>query len=329
MRILYLGSGAFGLPTLAALAREHTLAGVVTQPDRPAGRGGRPTPTPVARWAEAEAPGVELFKPDRINDADWTERVRGVEADAWVVIAFGQKLGGALLSDRFAFNLHASLLPRWRGAAPINWAVLAGDARTGNSVITIADRMDAGLVLAQSERPIEPRRTAGELHDLLAGDGPALVLGVLEDHARGEIRGAPQEESAVTHAPKLSKADAWVDFTARAEACRARVHGLTPWPGVSVEHAGTALKVLRVAAEAAPRGTSAAPGTLVDRRQGLIACGEGVLRLLEVQPAGGRAMTWAQFANGREVREGGAVVPGRPVPEAPGAEPGRPAEAET
>ena len=330
MRIVYLGSGAFGLPTLAALAAEHTLTGIVTQPDRPAGRGGKPTPTPVAQWAARHAadlsPETQLLKPDRINDRGWTDRVRALDADAWVVIAFGQKLGRGLIADRFACNLHASLLPRWRGAAPINAAVLAGDTRTGNTVITIADRMDAGLILGRSQRPIEPHQTAGELHDLLAGDGPALMLDVLARHARGEsveIMGEEQQEDLVTLAPKLSKADAWIDFADTADACRARVHGLTPWPGVAVEHAGTRFKILRTAAETAPDLANAPPGTqpgtqpstLIDAQQGLVACGSGALRLLDVQPEGGRAMTWAQFANGRAVRAGEPVITTRPVPD--------------
>src|SRR5262245_32820260 len=137
------------------------------------------TPTPVGAWATSNLSGVPLLKPAKVNDPAIVAQVRAVPARAWVVIAFGQKLGRPLLEGAFAVNLHASLLPRWRGAAPINAAILAGDAQTGNSVITLADRMDAGLVLAQSRRDIEPEQTAGELHDLLAADGPALISSVL------------------------------------------------------------------------------------------------------------------------------------------------------
>src|SRR5690606_37944755 len=139
---------------------------VVTQPDRPAGRGRAPAPTPIGAWAAAEVEAGRLapeqvVKPESVNEDSVREFILAVDADAWVVIAFGQKLGRRLLDGRFAINLHASLLPRWRGAAPINAALLAGDAETGNSVITLADRMDAGLVLGQSRRPIDPSVTAG------------------------------------------------------------------------------------------------------------------------------------------------------------------------
>jgi methionyl-tRNA formyltransferase len=154
VNLVFLGSGAFGLPTLIALSRTHTLRAIISQPDRPAGRGGALTPTPVSAFAPRLLPTIPLHKPERINDA--AAQIRAYNADAWVVIAFGQKLGPALLDGVFAINLHASLLPRWRGAAPINAAILAGDARTGNSVITLAQRMDSGQILAQSECPIDP-----------------------------------------------------------------------------------------------------------------------------------------------------------------------------
>ena len=140
MRVVFLGSGAFGVPTLEAIAREHDLRAIVTQPDKPAGRNRALTPTPVGAWRDEHAPETPVFKPHDINNPDAPDALRAVrtiEADAWVVIAYGQKLGELLLEDRFAINLHASLLPRWRGAAPINHAFLAGDAETGNSVITI------------------------------------------------------------------------------------------------------------------------------------------------------------------------------------------------
>ena len=306
MRIVFLGSGAFGLPTLDALAREHEVALVVTQPDRKAGRGGKLTPTPVGEWAASED--LPLIKPERVNEVSVVEQIRSTPADAWVVIAFGQKLGKALLADRFAVNLHASRLPRWRGAAPINAAILAGDATTGNSVITLADRMDAGLVLAQSERPIEATQTAGELHDLLAADGPGLVLQVLSDHATGSAQTVQQDEALVTLAPKLSRADAWIDPADTAEACRRRINGLSPWPGVQAVLGGVQLKLLRAQAEESDAMTSQ-PGSLLDPATGRFACGRGVLQLLQVQPAGKRPMGWTDFARGRPLKPGTLLEP--------------------
>jgi methionyl-tRNA formyltransferase len=312
MRVVFLGSGAFGLPTLERLAQRHEVVGVVTQPDRPAGRGSKLTPTPIGAWAAEHLAGVPLIKPEKINDPSARDLVRSWDCDAWVVIAFGQKLGQSLLADRFAVNLHASLLPRWRGAAPINHAILAGDAETGNSVITLAERMDAGLVLGQSRRRIDPGHTAGELHDLLACDGPDLVEDVLRLRMAGSLVGDEQDESRVTLAGKLSKEDGWVDFRASADAVRCRINGLSPWPGVSCGFGRESLKLI----SAEPAGGVSekhAPGTIVDPGRGVVACGDGTaVALKQVQPAGKKAMDFASFANGRQVRAGDVLV-GREV----------------
>lgn len=310
MNIVFFGSGAFGLPTLKRLAERHTITGVVTQPDRKAGRGGKLTPTPIGAFAQESLAGAAIIKPEKASADEPCARIRSWEADAWVVIAFGQLLRPNLLEDRFAINLHASLLPRWRGAAPINAAMVAGDAETGNSVITLAQRMDAGEVLGQSRRPIEQTHTAGELHDLLAEDGPDLVERVLAEHDAGTLVRTPQDESLVTIAPKLSKAEGWVDFAIHAAACHARIHGLTPWPGVSVEHRGERLKLIRVAETDNPFGGE--PGQIMGT-SGIVACGGGAgLRLIEVQPAGKRAMAWADYANGRRVEAGERLIGGPP-----------------
>ena len=315
MRVVFFGSGAFGLPTLERLMGEHEVAAVITQPDRRAGRGSKTSPTPIGAFAAGSMKDAPLLKPERIRDH--IDEVRGIGADAWVVIAYGQKLPAALLEGRFAINLHASLLPRWRGAAPINAAMVAGDDVTGNSVIALAEKMDAGVVYAQSRRAIEPHQTAGELHDLLAGDGPELVLRVLDLHARGATEPAEQDESLVTIAPKMSKADGWVDFSMPARVCRQRVHGLTPWPGVTAMHRGEPLRLLRVEdASGSHAGVLGAPGVLIDAPGGVVACGEAsALRLVSVQPAGKKPMAWRDYANGRRVETGETIL-GRTPPEA-------------
>ncbi|MBC7835677.1 MAG: methionyl-tRNA formyltransferase [Phycisphaerales bacterium] len=325
MRLLFLGSGAFGLPTLKHLATTHEIVGVVSQPARPAGRGGRLTQTPIAEWAAQHLHAVPLLTPENINEPQWITRVRDLvgprwaRADAWVVIAFGQKLSPPLLDDVFAINLHASLLPRWRGAAPINAAMLAGDAATGNSVITLADRMDAGLVLGQSDRAIFPAMTAGELHDALSIDGPPVVSRVLDDQLRGSLHARPQDESLVTKARKLSKADGWIDLTQSAELCRRRINGLSPWPGVAARLDGQELKLLR--AQVAPAvaahggGGAGTPGSLADPELGIVACGEGTaLMLIEVQPPGKKPMNWQEFARGRRpaVTTASTLISGAP-----------------
>lgn len=312
MKLIFLGSGAFGLPTLQHLARAHEVVAVVTQPDKPAGRGGVMTPTPIAQWAAANL-SAPILKPLKVNDAAVVDEVRARRADARVVIAFGQKLGRKLLDGVFAINLHASLLPRWRGAAPINAAIVAGDSVTGNSVITLADRMDAGEVLGQSRREIDPLDTAGEVHDLLAADGPALVERVLADHARGTLVRTIQDESLVTIAPKLSKADGWVDFADSAEAVRRRVHGLTPWPGVTVRFRSQPLKLIRVSVEdgdgsgggrSGEMSKDGGFGTVVDVEEGLVACRDSLVRVREVHPAGKRPMPWSDFARGQRLQAG-------------------------
>ena len=311
MKVVYFGSGAFGLPTLESVASRRELRAIVTQPDRPAGRSRKSAPTPVGLWASEHAPGVPIFKPQDVNDPGFVRELRENAADAWIVIAYGQKLGRELLRDRFAINLHASLLPRWRGAAPINHAILAGDARTGNSVITLADRMDAGLILGQSSRPIDPSQTAGELHDALAADGPALVERVLREHETGALTPRAQDESLVTIAGKLSKRDGWVDFTEPARACRRRIHGLNPWPGVAATLGGATVKLRRVQPDAAE--SDQLPGTILDPVHGIVACGGATaLRLVMVQPAGGRAMPWPDFARGRPVARGDRIESDKP-----------------
>lgn len=304
MKLVVFGSGAFGVPTFAALARGHDVAMVVTQPDKPAGRGAMVTPTAVAAWAAAAVPETPVLKPERVNAPEIVDRIRAVGADAWVVIAFGQKLGRALLDGVFAINLHASRLPRWRGAAPINAAILAGDAVTGNSVITLADRMDAGLVLGMSERAIPASISAGELHDQLSADGPELVGRVLAEHRAGTLRGAAQDDSLVTIAPKMSKADAWIDLSRPADEARRRIHAFNPWPGVAGTIDGVAVKLHRAAADIAPTGPRE-PGRLLDAGSGLFRCGDDAggrptaLRIIEIQPVGKRVMAWGDFARGR------------------------------
>jgi len=308
MRIIFLGSGEFGLPTLRALCEHHDVPLVVSQPDRPAGRKRVMTPTPIAAWSVAH--GLATIKPDKVNEPTILQQVRQLEPDAMVIVAFGQYLKQSLVDiPRYgAMNLHASLLPRWRGASPINSAMLAGDTQTGNTIIRIAKKMDAGAMLAQQATDIDPLETAGELHDRLASMGPDLVLQALHDLETGNAVETEQDDAAATLAPKLSKDDGYVDFTAPADDVRARIHGLTPWPGVKAYWSASAdgqrqpLKLCRV--QSVPSHShSASPGTLLTD-DGVVACGLGAVQLLEVQPPGKRVMPWPDFANGHQVRAG-------------------------
>lgn len=311
MRLLFFGSGAFGLPTLQSLCEQHEVVEVISQPDKPAGRKRVLTPTPIAHWAMAK--GYAVPRVDNVNTPEFVERVKGYQADASVVIAFGQKLGPELIDamGALAVNLHASLLPKYRGAAPINWAMIDNEPVTGVSVIGLAQRMDAGAVYGTADTPIDPGETAGELHDRLALLGPGAVGRVLEQLASGSLSPVEQDEPRATKAPKFTKADGTVAFDQHAELVRARIHGLTPWPGCTVrwESAdGTdrgSLKLLRVASEPDgeyPGRGPAEPGVLGDAL--CVGCASGAVRLLELQAPGGRALPAADFARGQGLKSG-------------------------
>ncbi len=302
MRVVFFGSGAFGLPTLEQLARQRdrfSIALLVSQPDKPAGRKQRRTPTPAAAWAVSH--GVPLLTAPEVNEPGVVAEIAAQQPDALVVIAFGQKIGPPLLEGRFAINLHGSLLPKYRGAAPIQRAMMDGCATTGVSVITLARRMDAGDILAAESTPIDPMETAGELHDRLALLGAGAVERVLEAHRRGALRPVAQDESLATAAPKLRKEEGTTDFNLPAAMVRARIHALTPWPGCRAALDGTPVRLRRVR----DHGDGAAgepPGTvLADLR---IACAPGAIEVIEIQPEGGRGMSLAAYRHGRRFEPG-------------------------
>jgi methionyl-tRNA formyltransferase len=257
-----------------------------------------------------------VIKPDDVNQSAMVDQIRRLTAEAFVVIAFGQKLGQGLLKDAFAINLHASLLPKYRGAAPINWAMINGETETGLSVITVAPRMDAGDVLGQASVTIDPRETAGELHDRLAAMGPDAVIETLRRKSEGTLQACAQDDRLATAAPKLTKADGTVCFDQPALRVRCRVHGLTPWPGCWIRIGERSLRLHRV--EDLPQGSSAnsqsslpAAGTVLDDLT--VQCAAGCLRLLDVQPASGKLMTFAAYVNGHGVRAGERCTPGCPA----------------
>ena len=312
MNVVFLGSGAFGVPTLERIACEHTVTGIVTQPDRKAGRGSKLTATPIGQWASEHLPDVPMIKPEKINTDEHRDLVRSWDADAWVIIAYGQYLGQRLIADRFAINLHASRLPRWRGASPINSAIIAGDAITGNSVITIDKEMDAGAVLGQSTRAIEPDMTAAALHDKLSHDGPDLITQVLQQRLANTVEYLTQDPSKVTIAAKMSKADGIVDFNLPARLVNARINGYNPWPSITVGYRDEIIKINQ--SKPADQTSQERAGTIIDANHGVIACGDGrTIQLLMVQPPNKRSMDWKAFANGRAVQTGEQLI-GSPLP---------------
>jgi methionyl-tRNA formyltransferase len=322
MRIVFFGSGDFGLPTLDWLHRQHELVGVVTQPDKPAGRKRQLKPTAVGQWAVDH--GYTPIKTEDCNDPALIEQVRALEPRAGIVIAFGQKLGPGIVEalGELGVNLHGSLLPKYRGAAPINWAVMAGESRTGLSVIELAQRMDAGRILAQAGIDVDPLETAGEVHDRLAALGPEVIGKVLGDLEAGALEAIEQDERQSCKAPKLTKAEGTVDFAQPAQRVRSVIHGLTPWPGCRVNwycrQTGKTqpLTLLRVAAVpdlACFKGlesleTQPAPGTVTAGHH-VVTGGGDAIELKEVQPPGGRAMAVADFARGHPFGEGDVLSP--------------------
>ncbi len=295
LKIIFAGSGAFGLPTLKALhSSSHTLLQVVSQPDRPAGRGKKLTPTPISQFAIDHH--LPLARPEKIGSETLPP------CDLLIVIAFGQKIPQPIVDHPRlgSINLHASLLPKYRGAAPINHAILNGETVTGNSVIRLAQKMDAGAVLAQSHLDIGPSETAGELHDRLSADGPSLILPLLERLADGTAAEIPQDESKATLAPKLSRETATIDWSQPAEVVVRRVNGLSPWPGCRVRLVdGEGKEIARATLVRARLGgwSGGRPGEISS--DGSIAAGDQCsVEVVEIQPEGKRPMALNDFRNG-------------------------------
>ena len=301
LKVIFSGSGEFGLPTLRALIEAgHELVQVVSQPDRPAGRGRTMTPTPIAAFAAAR--NLPLLKTANINAETLPP------ADVMVVIAFGQKIGEAAVHHPRlgSVNLHASILPKYRGAAPINWAIIHGERVAGNSVIRLAPRMDAGAVLGQSSLEIGGLETAGELHDRLAAAGAPLVLSVLDQLGAGTAVETPQDESRATIAPKMSRESSKLDFTRPAAEVANQIRGMFPWPGCKVrliDASGKELtRVTLVRARPTAASTTGEPGRI--DASGFVCTGATSLEIVELQPEGKRPMTLAAFRNGHRWEAG-------------------------
>ena len=301
MRIAFAGTPEFAVPSLRELvASGHETVGVFTQPDRPAGRGRKLTSPPVKQVA-AEA-GVPVFQPQRLSRADLESATAGSGLDLLVVIAFGQILPQPVLdyARLGALNLHASLLPRWRGAAPIARTLLAGDTVSGVSVMRMVPSLDAGPVVLTRCCPIAADETAASLHDRLAALAAQALTAVLED-PEGYIAGATaQDPERITYAPKLKRDEGRIDWSQPAWAIERQVRALQPWPCAWTELADGPLRVLASAIAPGPC-PGGEPGTVVSAgRDGIdVVTGQGLLRLLRVQPAGRQAMAAGAFANAR------------------------------
>lgn len=305
MRMVFLGTGDFGVPALRALrGRGHDVAAVISQPDRPAGRGRGVRPTPI--HALADELHLRHIQTEDVNALDLADVLDG--AALGVVAAFGQKIGPRLLAalPRGCINIHGSLLPKYRGAAPYQRAILNGDEVTGVTVFQLDERWDAGAILGQRSTPIDDGETADELHDRLALLGAELIIAVVADVEADRVRPMPQEVSQATRAPKLSKADGTVDWAQPARSVVRRIHGLWSWPAAAcmfVSRTGKQERVLlaraAVADEAAAPTDATPPGAVCADRA--VQTGRGRVRLLEVRPASGKLMPFDAFANGRRI----------------------------
>ena len=317
MRVVFMGSAEVSGVMLDALlvTSGMEVVGAVTQPDRPCGRHRRDTPCPGR--AKAAQHGLAVITPEKINAPDALAQVTAWAPDVIVVVAYGQILGRRLLAlPRLGcVNVHLSLLPRHRGAAPVQWAIAAGDTVSGVTVMRMDAGLDSGDILCQVEEPIRPDDTADTLYDRLAPRGAGLLRRTLDDLAAGRAVRTPQDVTRITFAPKLRKEDGAIDWSLPAAVIERRVRAFQPWPAchtllpVRLRHAGAGwLKVLRVAVDTPPAaaGGALAPGGVCDvgGEGPLVQTGEAALRLLEVQPEGGRRMTGRAFQNGHPLAVG-------------------------
>jgi methionyl-tRNA formyltransferase len=294
LRLAFMGTPEFARTGLAALiAAGHDIACVYSQPPRPAGRGQRPRPSPVQALAEER--GLPVRTPVNLREAAEQAHFAGLGLDAAVVAAYGLILPPAILEAprRGCLNIHASLLPRWRGAAPIQRAILAGDRETGITIMQMDEGLDTGPMLLAERLPISPSDTGGSLHDRLAALGARLIVAALEQLAAGRLTPTPQPASGATYAAKLRREDGRLDWREPAGDLARRVRALTPRPGAWCELVGERIKIL--AAEAV--GAEGPPGRVLDD-QFTIACGAGGLRLLTVQRPGKAPLGAAEFLRG-------------------------------
>jgi methionyl-tRNA formyltransferase len=307
LRLIFMGTPDFAVPTLVEIVgRGCDVVAVYTRAPKPAGRGMDLQPSPIER--EARRFGLEVHTPSTLRTAEAAEAFRAHGADAAVVVAYGLILPPPVLAAAplGCFNLHASLLPRWRGAAPINRAVMAGDAATGVMVMKMDEGLDTGPIAMAERVPIGPEMTAGELHDVLAPLGADLMVRALGGLERGALTLTPQSAEGVVYAPKIDKAETRIDWTRPWQAVHDHCRGLSPFPGAWCEVAESG-PPLRVKVLRTTRGEgSGAPGSVLDERL-TVACGEGAVRIVELQRAGRAPMRADEFLRGTRLGAGAQV----------------------
>lgn len=316
MKSVFFGTPDFAVPIARATAEVTELTAVITQPDRPKGRGRALQPPPVKRWAEAQ--GLPVYQPLKLRDGALAKILADHEPEVAVVAAYGRILPRELLElpRRGCLNVHASILPKYRGAAPIQWAIAEGERETGVTLMQMDEGLDTGDILAIETIPIENTDTAGTLHDKLAALGAELIREKLPAFLRGELRAEKQDEGRATLAPILSKEHGRLDLSLPAERIDQRIRGFSPWPGAFTylkPGAEGLLKILRARPSAEP--TDAAPGTVVATKPLLVAAGGGTtLEIFEAQPEGRKRMDAEALRAGRWLEVGDRLDPDRHGP---------------
>lgn len=307
MRVIFMGTPDFSVPALQAIADRHTVVAVYCQPPRPAGRGQKDRPSPVQ--TAAEALGLEVRTPTSLRTPEAQDAFAALQADIAVVAAYGLILPQPILdAPRLGcINIHASLLPRWRGAAPIHRAIMSGDAETGVTIMQMEAGLDTGPMLLKDQVVIGPTMTTGALHDILSQQGAALILPALDRLDAGTLTAIPQPEDGVTYAAKIDKAEARIDWTRPASEVARHINGLSPFPGAWFDLNGQRIKVVQagVTEKGTPTGTgAAAPGTTGDDTLSVV-CGDGAMvTLLVLQRSGKGAMPAIDFLRGTPVPKG-------------------------
>lgn len=315
LRILFMGTPLFALPSLEVLhGSEHKLAAVVTRPDRPRGRGRQVTYSPVKAWALER--GVAVEQPSRLKEPAFFNRLKEIEPDLIITVAFGRILPPGLLDypPRGCINLHASLLPAYRGAAPIQRAIMAGETETGVTIIKMTQELDAGDILLQQREPVGLEDTAGSLHDRLAAKGALLLLQAVDRLSRGDLASVPQDPDRVSHAPPLRPEEEKLDWHSGTLSLHNWIRGMNPWPGAYTTFGSKRLKIWSASplyrSPEDPAGEPS-PGTVlsVNSQSITVAAADGALHLLEVQPEGKRRMSAGSFAAGYRLTAGARLGP--------------------
>ncbi|NDY72692.1 methionyl-tRNA formyltransferase [Desulfobacter hydrogenophilus] len=305
-RIVFMGTPEFSVPALKTLAKEpgFDVLLAVTQPDRPKGRGKKLSPSAVKQAARDL--GIDVYQPEKINTPEGIDRLSGLEPDYFVVVAFGQILSRQVLDipKTYPINIHASLLPKYRGAAPIQAAVLNMDEQTGVSTMVMAEKMDAGDILLMETTPVKTEDTASTLHDRLSQMGADLIIKTIHGIEQKKIIPVPQDHSKASYVSMLKKSDGRINWHSSAKAICAHINAMTPWPGAFTELCGKRLKIFKAVVSSTPMQTSSPPGTVVrssDKGLFVAAGDDGVVQVLELMGNSGKRLDVAAFLCGNKI----------------------------